>query len=212
MDAEAIKKLVEDTVKSTMETFAKEIKSNKQEQEQDAESQNKANIHRTIMDSRNRDKAAEELIKREKEDAVFISTIYNEIDANRVFLPEDTKKIVDACMEAGDTDNYKAELIKKEVTQRVFEIQDNMDKLSEPSKKKVKEYLSLTDEARLAKARDIWPLVSEVVNVKKNLYSQDERRKQKNGISISLNSFSSKQESIIKDMKDVLLGIKKLDY
>lgn len=211
MNIEEIKKLVVDTVKETVEptiknTLQEVLKSTmKPEVPQN-------DIHNTIVENRNKERATEELIKKEKEDAVFVNTIYNELENNKIFLPEDTKKIVDACMDAGNTDSYRTELIKKEVTQRVFEIQDNMDKLSEHSKSKVREYLSLTDEAKLAKARDIWPLVNEVVNVKKNLYSQDEKRKQKNSLSLPSKGFTAKQEANIQNMKEVLFGNKKLDY
>lgn len=214
MEIEQVKQVVSESIKAAMGSIGDMVKEAvKKEINSSTESENSLkNIHQNIVANREKEEQFNQRIEKEKNDAVFCKTIYNEIEANKPFLPSDTRKIVDTCMASGNTDSYRAELIQKEITERVFEIQDNMDKLSDHSKVKIKEYLGLTDEAKLAKSREIWPLVNEVINVKKNIYAQEEKRKQKMNINSSNRGFTTKQEEQIQKAKDVLLGRKKYDY
>ena len=212
MELEQVKQVVNESIKAAMGSIGEVIKATVKEELKKEEPTPTKSVHQSIVEEREKENKLNEQLEREKEDAVFCKTIYNEIEGNKPFLPADTKKIVDTCISSGDTDSYKAELIKKEIIERVFEIQDNIDKLSDHSRAKVIEYLGLTDEAKLAKSREVWNLVNEVVNVKKNIYAQEEKKKQKMGLNSSTRGFTAKQEEYIQNSKAVLFGQKKLDY
>ena len=208
MELEQVKQVVNESIKTAMGSIGEVIKTVVKEELKKEEPTPTKSVHQSIVEEREKEDRLNERLEREKEDAVFCKTIYNEIEVNKPFLPTDIKKIVDTCISSGDTDSYRAELIKKEVIERIFEIQDNIDKLSDHSRAKIKEYLGLTDEAKLAKTREVWNLV----NVKKNIYTQEEKKKQKMGLNSSTKGFTAKQEEYIQNSKAVLFGQKKLDY
>lgn len=178
------------------------LKNNSQEKKDD--------IHEEIVKERRINEEDRKRIEKEKEDAIFLSTIYSNIEKDKIFLPEDFKKVTDACIQAGETDEYKAQLIKKEQLERFFELQDNINLLSDSGRKKINDFFALTTEGKLHKAADVYPLISEVVNVKKNMYITEEKRKQKISIYESKQGFSKNETNRFKKSQDFLLGINKV--
>ena len=178
------------------------LKNNSQEKKDD--------IHEEILKERRINEEDRKRIEKEKEDAIFLSTIYSNIEKDKIFLPEDFKKVTDACIQAGETDEYKAQLIKKEQLERFFELQDNINLLSDSGRKKINDFFALTTEGKLHKAADVYPLISEVVNVKKNMYITEEKRKQKISIYESKQGFSKNETKKKKKSQDFLLGINKV--
>lgn len=164
-------------------------------------------VHNSIKNEREQQEKDRARFEKEKEDALFINNIYYEIEKNSVFLPNDAKNIVDKCMKAADTDNYKKQLIQKELLDRVFEIKENVEKLSDTGRREINEFLSLTDEGKLHRADKVYHLIADVVNVKKNLYALEEKKKQ--AVSVSqgggVDEMDKKEREIMKKQKDFLL-------
>lgn len=166
-------------------------------------SQTHNSIRREVEDN----KARESQVKKEKELAVFLASIYNNIDKDAPFLPTNAKNIVDTCMRNGDSDEYKVNLIKKELLDGFFEIQSNVDMLSDRGRSELQNFLSLTDEGKMHKASSAYHLMEEVINVKKNLYVQEENKKRKYGIEkVNTNGVSERENQRNQRAKDALLG------
>lgn len=170
----------------------------------------KDDIHDVIVKERKINEEDRKRIEREKEDAIFLSTIYSNIEKDKIFLPEDFKKVTDACIQAGETDEYKTQLIKKEHLERFFELQDNVNLLSDSGRKKINDFFALTAEGKLHKAADVYSLISDVINVKKNMYITEEKRKQKISISDDRQGFTKNEINRFKKSQDFLLGVDKV--